>query len=283
MGTEQLGAAVGRVGVGVHDAAGHLDQFAYMAHQQHLFKPGRGCHIQRISDEVGGLDHRDGRKGRVGVVQVVQPVVARGKDEPLWGTGPQNSLVHFQLDGVQDGLLAHGLHDAAGAQHRKAALHPDVRVEGAPGHFLAVLDGNGHRKAAGITGGFSLPAQGLGNHLPGHMVDGGSTNGLVEAGFGHPAYTSAAVDADVRAARQQLHCDDHRQAGGHIHVVAAVLFNGAFGPSVGAAAEQGCYLHHDAFWRAQGHRLRRMAGEQQPGRARCPQRRTGAGGIAAAQ
>ena len=203
-------------------------------------------------------------------MQVVQPVVARGKDEPLWGTGPQNSLVHFQLDGVQDGLLAHGLHDAAGAQHRKAALHPDVRVEGAPGHFLAVLDGNGHRKAAGITGGFSLPAQGLGDHLPGHMVDGGGTNRLVEAGFCHPAHTSAAVDADVRAARQQLHCGDHRQAGGHIHVVAAVLFNGAFGPSVGAAAEQGCYLHHDALWGAQRHRLRRMAGEQQPGRARCP-------------
>ena len=115
------------------------------------------------------------------------------------------------------------------------------------------------------------------------MVDGGGTNGLVEAGFCHPAHTSAAVDADVRAARQQFHCGDHRQAGGHIHVVAAVLFNGAFGPSVGAAAEQGCYLHHDALWRAQGHRLRRMAGEQQPGRARCPQRRTGAGGIAAAQ
>ncbi len=32
----------------------------------------------------------------------------------------------------------------------EAALHPDVRVEGALGHLGTALDGNGHRKAAGV-------------------------------------------------------------------------------------------------------------------------------------
>ena len=52
MGTEQLGAAVGSVGMGVHNTARHLDQLAHMAHQKHLFKAGRCSHIQRITDKV---------------------------------------------------------------------------------------------------------------------------------------------------------------------------------------------------------------------------------------
>ena len=115
------------------------------------------------------------------------------------------------------------------------------------------------------------------------MVDGGGTNGLVEAGFGHPAHTSAAVDADVRAARQQLHCGDHRQAGGHIHIIPAVLLNGAFGTGSGGAAIQRGHLHHDALRRAQGNALRGMAGEQEPRGPRCTQRRAGAGGVSAAE
>ena len=33
-----------------------------------------------------------------------------------WADRPKRRLPHFQLDGVEDGLLAHGLDDAAGAE-----------------------------------------------------------------------------------------------------------------------------------------------------------------------
>ena len=52
VGAEQLGAAVRRVGVGVHDAARQLAELAHMAHEQHVLKPGRSGHIQRIADEI---------------------------------------------------------------------------------------------------------------------------------------------------------------------------------------------------------------------------------------
>ena len=179
MGAEQLRAAVCRVGVGVHNAARQLAQLADMPHQQYLFKVRRRCHIQRISDKVGRLDHRDISKLRIRFVQIVQPVIARGKDEPPVVVCPQRRLIHLQLDGIQNGLLAHGFYNAAGAQHRQPALHPDMGVKGAPGYLLAAGDRDSHGKAAGVTGGFRLPAQRLGDHLPGHMVDGGLPNRLV--------------------------------------------------------------------------------------------------------
>ena len=62
-------------------------------------------------------------------MQIVQPVIARGKDEPPVVVCPQRRLIHLQLDGVQNGLLAHGFYNAAGAQHRQAALDPQMRLK----------------------------------------------------------------------------------------------------------------------------------------------------------
>ena len=253
-----------------------------MPHQQHLFKVCC-CHIQRISDKVGRFDHRDSGKLRVGFVQVVQPVVARGKDEPSVVFCPQCRLIHLQLDGVQNGLLAHGFYNAAGAQHRQPALYPDMRVEGAPGHLLAAGDGDSHGKTAGVTGCFRLPAQRLGDHLPGHMVDGGLPDRLVQPGLCHPANPCATCNAHLGCAGEQRHRGGHRQTGGHVHVVAAVLFNGAFRALGSSAAEQGGNLHHNAFRRAQSDGFRRSAGQQQTSSSGSSQRRTGAGGVAAAQ
>ena len=108
-------------------------------------------------------------------------------------------------------------------------------VEGAPGYLLAAGDGDGHGKAAGVTGGFRLPAQRLGDHLPGHMVDGGLPDRLVQPGLCHPAYPHAAGNAYLRSAGQQRNRGSHRQAGGHVHIIAAVLFNSTF-RTVGSGA-----------------------------------------------
>ena len=115
------------------------------------------------------------------------------------------------------------------------------------------------------------------------MVDGGLPDRLIQPGLCHPANPCAAGNANLRRAGQQHHRGSHRQTGGHVHVVAAVLFNGAFRALGSGAAEQGGNLHHNALWRAQSDRFRRCAGQQQPGSPGSGQRRTGAGGVAAAQ
>ena len=156
-------------------------------------------------------------------------------------------------------------------------------VKGAPGYLLAAGDGDSHGKAAGVTGGFRLPAQRLGDHLPGHMVDGGLPNRLVQPGLRHLAHPRAAGNAYLGRAGQQRHRGGHRQTGGHVHIVAAVLFNGAFRTLGNGAAEQGGNLYHNAFRRAQGDGFRCCAGQQQPGGPGSGQRRTGAGSVPATQ
>ena len=257
-----------------------------MAYQKHFLKFGRGSHIQRIPDEVGGLDHREPLELRQSAGQIVQPVVTGGQHQPPGAGGifcAQCGLIHFQLDGIQNGLLAHGFHDAAGAQNGKPALHPDVRVEGALCRLGTAFHRDGHRKAAGVGSIFSFPFQRFGNHLAGHMVDGGFAYGLVKAGLRHPAHPLAAKDAHAGGIRFQHHQCNHRQARGHVHIVAAVLADGTYRTGIRSAAVNGCHLHHNALGRAQSHRFRFAAGQQQTRRPGSPQRGTGAGGIAAAQ
>ena len=103
----------------------------------------------------------------------------------------------LQLHGIQDGLLAHGLHNAAGAQDGKPAFHPDVGVKGAFGGFLAPLDRDHYVKAAVIPGCFGLRVQGIGDHPARHMVDGRLPHRLVQAGLRHTAHTGAAINRDL--------------------------------------------------------------------------------------
>ena len=42
----------------------------------------RDSHIQRIPDEVGGLDHREPLELRQSAGQIIQPVVAGGQHQP---------------------------------------------------------------------------------------------------------------------------------------------------------------------------------------------------------
>ena len=217
-------------------------------------------------------------------MEIVQPVVARGEDEPPGRPCPKRGLPHLQLDGVEDGLLAHRLDDAAGAEDAEAAFHAHVGVEGALGCLGPALDGDGDIEAACISGRLRLLLQRLLYHGPGDVVDGGFAHRLVEAGLRHPAHPLAAVDAHLSGQfRPEGHTGNDRQAGGHVHIVAAVFADGARCPLARPAAEDRLHLHHDALRGAEGHRLRGAAGEEETGCARRPQRRAGAGGVAAAQ
>ena len=213
--------------------------------------------------------------------QIIQPIVAGGQDQ---AAAFQRGLMDFDLQRVQKCLLAHRLDDTAGTQHGQPALDPDMRVEGALGRSRAALDGDSDREAAAIAHGVSLPQQRLGDHLARHMVDGCRTHRLIQPGLCHAAHTCAAVDGDsARRIRQQRDRGNDRQAGGGVDIVAAVLDDGAFCAVRRGAAELRRDLDHNTLGGTQADRFRHMAGQQQPRRPRRPQRRTGAGGVAAAQ
>ena len=78
------------------------------------------------------------------------------------------------------------------------------------------------------------------------------------------------------------HCND-RQAGRHIHIVAAVFFDGTLGTHRSLPAEHRRDLDDDALRGAQSDTFRYLPGQQQSCRACRTQRRTGSGGIATAQ
>ena len=156
-------------------------------------------------------------------------------------------------------------------------------VKGAPGYLLAAGDGDSHGKAAGVTGGFRLPAQRLGDHLPGHMVDGGLPNRLVQPGLRHLAHPAPPV---MRISGVPGSSVTVAVTGRPVVTSTSsppVLFNGAFRTLGNGAAEQGGNLYHNAFRRAQGDGFRCCAGQQQPGGPGSGQRRTGAGSVPATQ
>ena len=68
----------------------------------------------------------------------------------------QGGLVDFQLQRIQQRLLAHRLHNAAGAQHRQTAFDPQVRVKSALSGLFAALDADDHRETAAVTGGLGF-------------------------------------------------------------------------------------------------------------------------------
>ena len=101
-------------------------------------------------------------------------------------------------------------------------------VEGAPRGFLAAVNADDDRKAAGIPGRLRLFCQRLGDHTARHMVDGRRAQRLVQPRLCHAAYTVPAVDRNgAGGIRQQRDLRHHRQTGRGIYVIASVLDDGA--------------------------------------------------------
>ena len=128
-------------------------------------------------------------------------------------------------------------------------FHAHMGVEGALRRFGPALDGDGDVKAARVPGRFGLLFQRFLYHGPGDVVDGSFAHRLVETGLCYPAHALTAVDAHLAGQfGPEGDTGDDRQTGGHVHIVAAVLPDGALSPLAGQAAEDRLYLHHDALW-----------------------------------
>ena len=81
-------------------------------------------------------------------------------------------LLQQHLNGIHNGLLRHGLYDAAGAQNRNAADNAQQRIEGMLRQFLSLRHGNLDPQKSRIIRAVQYLKYRLKNHTPGHRIDG---------------------------------------------------------------------------------------------------------------
>ena len=233
MGAEELPAAVGHAGVRVHDPAGELHQLADMSDQQYFFHSLQQSQIQRVPDVVGALDPRNRLQFRHLFLQEVQAVVSRAEDQP--SAAGSRFLPDFQRDGVDDGLLAHGLDDPGCSQNRDAPLDAEHRVEGLFRDLPPLRRGNHHFQAACKAKLVADNLQCAADHPTRYGVDGRFPHRPVQARPRYPADPLSAVDGDPVIAFADRR--DNQDSVRHIRVVPGILAHGAERPLPLHAAE----------------------------------------------
>ena len=277
-GGEDLRAAVAVLRVGVHHAAPQLHQLADVADEQRALKIQLLADIQRNANKIGHLHGGLGVDFQA-VPDEIRTVVAGGQQHvvPLGSLLPQ-----LHPNGVHQGLLAHGLHNAGGAENRDAAHDPQPGVEGLLRQLLSQGNGNFHGEAPGVI---QLPGdfqQVLPDHGPGHRVDGRIAHALVKPRLGHPAHAEAAVNVHP-GGRFQGDPGENQRTGGDVRVIPRVLGNGT-GHKI---RSPGDFLHMqrqiDPFGGVQADGFLLPARQQHPARRLGGCGGTGAGGVAQAQ
>ena len=179
------------------------------------------------------------------VLRPVLTVVSRHEHEVAQALGAPHA--HLQANGVDEGLLAHGPHDARRSQNRDAACNAQTRVEGLACDFLAIWRRHLHRKAALPAVLAGNPLELGGDHRARHRVDGSGAHGLVEPGACHAAHTGPALNRGAwRVYKAHAHHD--QCAVGGIRVVACVFAHAAACPGgalcIGASVHLLGFHHH---------------------------------------
>ena len=105
--------------------------------------------IERVTDKIRALYDGNIQERGVGFTQIIEAIVA-GSQNQAARTVFERSLMNFQLHRIDDCLLTHRFHNAAGAEHRKAANDADVWIERLFRGLFPTLDGDKHGKAAFI-------------------------------------------------------------------------------------------------------------------------------------
>ena len=192
------------------------------------------------------------------------------------------ALAQLELHRGDKRVLAHGLHDAGGAEHGQTALDSQARVEGALCKLRAGRNADLDAQAAVVVAIMSDGLDLAGNHLARHAVDRRRPDRLVEALARHATHALAAVNLDSRLIRIR-HVRHDERAVGDVGVVAAILAHTTARPVLATAhfldldngIDAGRRLDHDGS--------RRLAVEQLASSGMGGSGSTGAGRVPAAQ
>ena len=106
---ERLGAPVGHARVGVHGARCDLGELAHVPHEHKRLKAEHTSVVKRLAQEVRAAHDMCG----VDAFPVLRPVLAVvSRHEHEVAQALCASHAHLQADGLDEGLLAHGPHNA---------------------------------------------------------------------------------------------------------------------------------------------------------------------------
>ena len=232
--------------------------------------------LQRIADEIRGQDSR-ARVDTDRIPDEIRAIVARREQDVVRAVRP--ALAELDMDGVNQGLLAHRLDDAGRTEDGNAADDAEAGVERLFRECLALR----HEDDDGQTAAIIAQAQDLfhvfADHAARDGIDGRRADRLVEPALCNAAYARAAVDRDAGRFRP-AHGGKHQRVARDVRIVAAVLADGA-GDGIGGSRD----LEHvqrqgDALWREQIDGSFFVAGQEHPGRRFRGGSRAGAGRIA---
>ena len=242
---EQLPAAVGGFGMGVHDAARKLHKLADVSDKQDIVEALEPGGVDGVPDVVGALGPRDSTELGEISCQVVHAVISGQEDHaPVPAC---RRLADLQRSGLDDGALAHGLHHAGAAEDGDTAHDAELGVEGLFRDLLPLRRGDHDTHAAGITAGSAGFFRRLTDLPSRNRIYGRRAHRLVKAGLCHAANARAAVDFD--AAFRFLGGGDDQHAVGHVRVVPGVLAHSAESRVPGHAAEDRLNLYRPALGR----------------------------------
>ena len=244
MGGQYLHAPVRHRGVGVHNPGGHLDQLSGVPHQKHLPNPLLHRHVDGSADVIAAL-HRPVQIQPQAFPHKGLAVISRGQHQR--SRSPGRLLPDIQADGGQQGRLAHGLHDARGAQYGDSSPDSQAAVKGIQRPRLP-LRGKNHnpQRPRKIPAGAD-PLHVLKDHVPGHRVNGmfphfAAQSGLCNESNPHSAlyfqrqtaiFTFIPPTRRFRLRRRNSHPGANLHAVGHVRVVPAVLADRAAHPAGG--------------------------------------------------
>ena len=116
--------------MGVHDAAAQLHQLSQVARQEKTGKAQLSGHIQGPAHKIAAHHRRyfsDPLPLQIGPEEPLPHVSGHSGCKPS-SLRPQH--LHMGPDGLYEGFLAHGLHNAAGAQDRDPPGDPQDWIKG---------------------------------------------------------------------------------------------------------------------------------------------------------
>ena len=232
--------------------------------------------LQRVADEIAG-QNGGARVEADGRADEIRAIVARREQDIVRAVRP--TLPQLDMDGVDEGLLAHRLDDAGRTEDGNAADNAEAGVEGLFCERLALRHGDHDGQTAAIIAEAHDLFDVFADHAARDGVDGRRADRLVEPALCNAAYARAAVDRDAGRFRP-AHGGKHQRVARDVRIVAAVLADGA-GDGIGGSRD----LKHvqrqgDALWREQIDGSFFVAGQQHPRRSFCRSSRAGAGRIA---
>ena len=124
---DELHAAVAALRVCVPHAARELHELADVPDEQRTAEAERTAMLQRVADEIAG-QNGGARVEADGRADEIRAIVARREQDIVRAVRP--ALPQLDMDGVDEGLLAHRLDDAGRTEDGNAADNAEAGVEG---------------------------------------------------------------------------------------------------------------------------------------------------------